>query len=399
MSSPLPPLPLPEGVEEGYIDCTSSCGLLFHVLHAGGSPAQSNSSQKKPLILITHGFPELAFSWRKVMPKLADAGYFVVAPDQRGYGRTTGWDSRPYDQVDLNDFTMTNLTRDLVCLVYALGYEKVHCHIGHDFGAVASALAPLMRPDIFESCIQASHPHHAPPAPAFAVPISPSPHSEAGRSSPGGLNIQAELAELSPPRKHYKWYNSTAPAAHDWDNPKQGLHSFLRGYFHLKSADWKHNDPRPLKEWSAKALEPMPHYYIMPKDKNMPDTVAQDMEGEDATLTTRWLTDDELAVYVEEWRRTGFQGGLNWYRAQTSASLIQKRDMLLFAGRKIDVPCAFISGDKDWGNYQQPGALDGYEKSCADFRGAMFIADAGHWVQQEQPEKFTEAVLKFLKSL
>lgn len=398
--SSLPPLPLPEGVTESYVDCTSSCGLVFHILSAGGNPLQESSpKEKRPLILITHGFPELAYSWRKVMPKLADEGYFVVAPDQRGYGRTTGWDTRPYDQVDLNDFTMTNLTRDLVCLVYALGYEKVYCHIGHDFGAVASALAPLIRPDIFQSCIQASHPHHAPPTPKYGAPISQSPPSELGKGASTTLDIQAELAELDPPRKHYKWYNSTAPAARDWDNPSQGLHAFLRGYFYLKSADWKHNEPRPLQEWSAKALEAMPHYYIMPEHMSMPETIAHDMKGEDASMTNRWLPDDELSVYVGEWQRTGFQGGLNWYRAQTSASLVQKRDMLLFAGRKISVPCAFISGEQDWGNYQQPGALDGYKNSCSDFRGATLISGSGHWIQQEQPEKFTEAVLKFLASL
>lgn len=143
----------------------------------------------------------------------------------------------------------------------------------------------------------------------------------------------------------------------------------------------------------------MPYYYIMPKNLSMPETVAQDMKGEDDSVTTRWLPDDALKIYVDEWKRTGFQGGLNWYRAQTSASPVQKRDMLLFAGRKIEAPCAFISGDKDWGNYQQPGALDGYQDSCSDFRGVTFIPDAGHWVQQEQPEKVVEAILKFLDGL
>lgn len=390
----LDPLPHLKDVTESYVDCTSSCGLIFHVLSAGVP-----SEKKDNLILITHGFPEIAFSWRKIIPELAKAGYCVIAPDQRGYGRTTGWDTRSFHEVDLNQFTTTNLVRDLVCLVYAVGFTQVHCHIGHDFGAVASSMAPLMRPDIFQSCIQMSHPHHAPPTPQFDVGMSSTPPSEPGKGAPSGVDIQAELAKLDPPRKHYKWYNSTAPAAPAWDNPSQGLHAFLRGYFHLKSADWAPNDPRPLKEWSGKALEPMPHYYIMPKDMNMPEAVAHDMKGEDDSLTTSWLSDEALAVYVSEWKRTGFQGGLNWYRAQTSTGPIQKRDMLLFAGRKIEVPVAFISGEKDWGNYQQPGALDGYKKSCTDFRGATFIPHAGHWVQQEQPEKVIEAVMKFLKSL
>ena len=393
MSSPKA-LPLPDGVTESYVDCTSSCGMVFHIISAGG-----DEYHQRPLILLTHGFPELAYSWRKIIPKLADTGYYVVAPDQRGYGRTTGWDTRPYHEVDLNDFTTTNLVRDLVCLVYALGYKEVHCHIGHDFGAIASAMAPLIRPDMFKSSVQMSHPHHAPPTPPFGFDNALTHTSGLQSSASENIDIQAELARLSPPRKHYKWYNSTPPAAAHWNNPSQGLAKFIRGYFHLKSADWKYNEPKPISAWSAKALEPMPQYYIMPKDLSMPQVVANEMQGEDERLTTRWLSDEELQIYVDEWQRNGFQAALNWYRAQTSSSPVQKRDMLLFAGRKIDVPTAFISGEQDWGNFQQPGALDGYKDSCADFRGVTLIPQAGHWVQQEQPEKTTEAILGFLRSL
>lgn len=333
------------------------------------------------------------------MPALAAQGYYVVAPDQRGYGRTTGWDARPFHEVDLNQFTMTNLVRDLVCLVYALGYKEVHCHIGHDFGAVSSSMAPLMRPDIFKSCIQMSHPHHAPPTPALHVKVSPEPIKHPGSDSSAKPDIQAELAKLDPPRKHYKWYNSTPDASKDWETAPQGLHEFLRGYFHVKSADWHRNDPKPLESWKASELEQMPNYYIMPKELSMPVTISDMMTKEDDSVTTKWLPDEELSVYVQEWQRVGFQGGLNWYRAQTSSSQIQKADMLLFAGRKIEVPCAFISGEKDWGNYQQPGALNGYKESCSDFRGVTFIPHAGHWVQQEQPELVVEAVCKFLDGL
>ena len=394
-SASLPPLPLPKGVESSYVDCTSSCGLVFHILSAGRDPS---TQTQKPLILLTHGYPELAFSWRNIIPRLAAKGYHVVAPDQRGYGRTSGWDSKDWDKVDLRQFTMTNLVRDLVCLVYALGYDKVHCIVGHDFGAVASAMAGLMRPDMFTSCIQMSHPHHAPPTPPSAIgeqtrpPLTRFPSSQLPST-----DIQDELAKLDPPRKHYKWYNSTRPAADDWYYAPQGLRDFLRGYFHVKSADWARNEPHALTAWSAEQLAQMPEYYILPLKSSMPEAVEASMEGEDTSATKRWLTDGDLAVYVFEWQRTGFQGALNWYRAQTSQSSAQRRDMLLFAGRKIEVPCCFISGEKDWGNYQQPGALEGYEKSCGDFRGVTFVKGAGHWVQQEQPERVTEAILGFLK--
>ncbi|KAI1343411.1 Alpha/Beta hydrolase protein [Xylariaceae sp. FL0016] len=109
------PMKLPEGVTEAYIDCQSSCGLIYHILRAG-KPGQ-------PLLLFCHGYPELAYSWRKILPSIAAAGYYCVAPDQRGYRRTTGWPRAAFDDVDLNDYIFTNLVRDLVCLVYALGYK------------------------------------------------------------------------------------------------------------------------------------------------------------------------------------------------------------------------------------------------------------------------------------
>ena len=380
----LPDLPLPKGITEDYIDCTSSCGLNFHVLKAG-KPGQ-------PLILFCHGYPELAFSWRKILPSIAEAGYYCVAMDLRGYGRTTGWDNRSFHEVDMTQFTTTNVVRDLVCLTYKLGYKEVACIIGHDYGGVPSAMSPLMRPDSFKSAIQMSHPHHPPPTPPFG-----------DKGADKGVDIQAELAKLNPPRKHYKWYNCTEPAAHDWDHPPQGLETYLRGYFHLKSADWDKNKPHPLEEWSAEALEVMPEYYIMQEDDTFPESIAKNMKGEDATKTEKWLSPQDLQVYCQEWSRTGFQGALNWYRSQMNTTKINARDMFLFAGRRIEVPVTFISGKQDWGNYQQPGAFESYEdETCVKsgcYRGAKFIDGAGHWVAQEQPEAVIREVLGFLKTL
>ncbi|KAI1401595.1 alpha/beta-hydrolase [Hypoxylon fuscum] len=381
----LPELPLPEGIVSDYIDCSASSGLTWHVLKAG--------EPGKPLVLFCHGYPELAYSWRKVLPKVAAAGYYCVAMDQRGYGRTKGWPRRQqFEEVDLNDYVFTNLVRDLVCLVYGLGYTTVFSIVGHDFGGVSSAMAALMRPDIFQSTIQLSHPHHRPAEPALG-----------GKGRARKVDIQAELARLDPPRKHYKWYNSSPQAAGDWENPPQGLEVFLRGYFHLKSADWDSNAPQPLKKWDAEELAGMPEYYIMKAEHSMPETVAANMVGEDASKTEWWLSREDLQVYCQEWARTGFQGALNWYRAQTASTPQSARDVLLFAGRRIEVPCVFISGKQDWGNYQQPGALEGYEdpktvkEGC--YRGAKLVDEAGHWVQQEQPEIVIKEILDFFKTL
>jgi pimeloyl-ACP methyl ester carboxylesterase len=139
MSIPGPYFHVPLGITEFFLP---SRDLTYHVLKAG--------NPKNPLIVCLHGFPELAFSWRKVMPAIADEGYFVVAFDQRGYGQTIGWDTREFSSVDLNTFTFTRLVRDVVILVNALGYKEVACVIGHDFGASAAAMCALMRPDLFK---------------------------------------------------------------------------------------------------------------------------------------------------------------------------------------------------------------------------------------------------------
>jgi pimeloyl-ACP methyl ester carboxylesterase len=376
----LPPLPLPDGISQSFIECIAN-GLTFHILEAG--------STEKPLLLLLHGFPELAFSWRKIMLPLASTGYHVVAPDQRGYGRTTGWDDSEFSIVDLTQFTMTNLVRDMVVLVNALGCQEVSCVIGHNFGAVAASMCALMRPDMFRSVVTMSHPF----AELAALPFDVrSPDFAPSRPK----DIQRDLAALPEPRKHYKWDNSTSVAAQHWERPEQGLHAFLRGYMHLKSADWDGNKPHALKAWDAGELAKMPQYYVMPLQSSMPEVVSEQMKGEDIAKTISWMPEEDLNVYVQEWTRTAFQGGLNWYR-----SVIDPRtakDTNLFCGKKIEVPAVFISGEKDWGNYQQPGALQNLTRSCSQFRGVRFIEGAGHWPQQEQPERVVQEILSFLRS-
>jgi len=184
-------------------------------------------------------------------------------------------------------------------------------------------------------------------------------------------------------------------------NPKPDIHAFLRGYFHLKSADWAGNTPHPLKSWTATELAQMPPYYIMPLESSMRTAVADAMDSEDAEtvarLSARWLPDEELAVYADEWARNSFQGGLNWYRVGFEEAI--GGEVALFAGKKIEVPALYVAGRQDWGTYQVPGAVEGLESVCADFRGVRFVEGAGHWVQQERHEELVGLMVEFLGSL
>jgi pimeloyl-ACP methyl ester carboxylesterase len=374
---------LPLGIRSRFVD--NSNGLVMHVLEAGFD------EKNRPCVLLLHGFPELAYSWRKVMPSIAAAGYHVIAPDQRGYGRTIGGDTNYDRDVALSRFP--NLVRDTVGLVSALGYHSVAAIVGHDFGSPVAAWCALLRPDVFRSVILLSAPFSGPPPLPFNQGNDLPPGTAAAPRS--GVDMEAELAALHPPRKHYQWYYSTRMANDDMQQCAQGVHAFLREYYHFKSADWKKNAPFPLKSWSAEELAKMPRYYIMDLDKGMAETVAAEAPTAAQIAACKWLPDRELRVYSDEYTRTGFQGGLQWYRCTTDSTF--GPELETYSGRTIDVPVCFIAGKSDWGIYQRPGALESMTtKACTQFKGVHLVDGAGHWVQQEQPEAVTALIKQFL---
>ncbi len=369
---------LPPGVRGRFVDGIN--GLRVHVLEAGWE------TPGRPCVLLLHGFPEIAYSWRKVIPALASAGYHVLAPDQRGYGRTTGWDA-DYDG-DLGSFRLLNLARDALGVLSAFGHRSAVAVVGHDFGASVAAWCALVRPDVFRAMVLMSAPFAGAPAVPFGTADSPAPGA-------AGPSIHDDLAALDRPRKHYQWYYSTRDANADMWRAPQGVHDFLRAYFHQKSADWRDNKPFPLKAWTAAELAQLPTYYVMDRDRTMAETVAPEMLSPEHVAACRWLTETELAVYSGEYGRVGFQGGLQWYRCRTSGRF--NGELELFAGRTIDVPSRFIAGASDWGIHQTPGALEKMRsQACTRMDGVHLIDGAGHWVQQEQPDEVNRLLLDFL---
>jgi pimeloyl-ACP methyl ester carboxylesterase len=305
-----------------------------------------------------------------------------VAPDLRGYGRTAGWAADYDSEADLQSFRLLNAVRDALGLVFALGHRSVAAVMGHDFGSPVAAWCALVRPDVFRSVALMSAPFAGPPA-------LPRPAA--------GPDIHAALARLDRPRKHYQWYYSTRPANADMWQCRQGVHAFLRAYYHHKSADWQQNKPFRLTGWTAEELAKMPTYYVMDLNETMAETVAHVMPSPAEIAGCRWLPDSELAVYSAEYERNGFQGGLQWYRRGTGGQ--DTAELELFAGRTIDVPAIFIAGSSDWGVYQRPGAVERMQESaCTRMVGCHLLDGAGHWVQQEQWEKVSELLAGFVRA-
>jgi microsomal epoxide hydrolase len=336
------------------------------------------------------------------MLPLAHAGpYHIVAPDQRGFGRTTGWDSRPYGEVDLHTCSRTSLVRDVLVLARALGYATVKCVVGHgDVGGMVAADCALIRPDIFQSVLLINYPFAGVPD----LPRSSSSNSSNGKKKA----MHDRLAALG--RKHYQQYYSSARANADMAGPitARGLRGFFRGYFYLKSGGWAGNDSaRALETCSADEFaDKLPYYYVMPVQASMPEAVQMLMKSEEPDSSKQWLSDEELEVYVSEYARTGFQGGLNWYRVVTasgcdSGSMELVHELDIFSGLKIKVPCAFLGGKKDWGLYQEPGAMQkmGDGTACEELVFLRMIDGAGHWIQQEKPDEVTQGILELLKSV
>jgi pimeloyl-ACP methyl ester carboxylesterase len=309
-----------------------SNGVQLRVVEAGDRGA--------PVVVLAHGFPELAYSWRHQIPALAEAGYHVLAPDQRGYGGS----SRP-EAIDA--YNIHELTGDIVGLLDDVGAERA-VWIGHDWGAAVVWNAPLL------------HPERVAAVAALSVPVTPRPH----------LTPTASWRKTFGENFFYILYFQEPGVADAElnDDPARTIRRMLGG---LRSSD--------DKSAALRMVAPGPDGFIdrLPEPDGLPD----------------WISQDELDHYIAEFSRTGFTGGLNWYRNfdrnwETTAEL---------AGAKISVPCLFIGGTAD--PVLSFTRTDRASDAISGPYRQVMLDGAGHWLQQERPDEVNETLLEFLSGL
>ena len=326
------------------------------------------------------------------MLPLAAAGFHVVAPDQRGYGRTTGWDGN-YDG-DLDSFRILNLMRDVLGLLSALGYRSVAGVIGHDFGSPVAAWCSLVRPDVFRSVALMSAPFAGPPQ----IPFDTDAQAPRAPPRPRPASTTSWRA-LDPPRKHYHWYYSTRAGRRRHAQGARRAACLPARLLPLQERGLEREQAlsarglgrraslascRPTTSWSS--------------TRGWPRRVAPFMPTAAEIAACKWLTEEELAVYSEEYARTGFQGGLQWYRVRTSGLFDAEQEV--FSGRTIDVPVDASSRARATGaSTRRRARSSACSRAPARAGWALHLVDgAGHWVQQEQPEATTRLLLEFLRA-
>lgn len=295
-----------------------------------------------PLVLLCHGFPELWYSWRHQLAALAAAGYRAVAPDMRGYGGTDA-------PAELDAYTLLHLVGDMVELVRELG-EQQAVVVGHDWGAMVAWSAALMRPDLFRAVI------------GMSVPFSP----------PGPVEFLSALKRQGIDDFYIQYFQTPGVAEAELE---QDVESSIRRIYFSGSGD---GPDRP----------------VFGRLKSGQGFLGGMLEPE--TLPV-WLSSDDLAYYCGEFTRTGFRGGLNWYRNITRSWAL----LAPWRGCIIRQPSMFIAGARD-GVLKFPGSapqIAAFAQTLPALRGCHILEGAGHWIQQERAEVVNELLLGLLKTL
>ncbi len=313
-------------------------GIRMHIAEAG----------RGPLVVMCHGFPESWYSWRHQLTALANAGFHAVAPDMRGYGGT----DRP-DAID--QYTLFHLVGDIVGLVDALG-EHTAVVAGHDWGAPVAWHAALLRPDRFRAVI------------GLSVPFVPR----------GGARPTTVMPQTDDAMFYQLYFQTPGVAEKEFErDPRQTVRQMLF---------WGSGDGRAAAVSTGAGTGGM-----VPRSGGFLNA-----RPAPAALPA-WITEADVDVYASEFSRTGFHGGLNWYRN------IDRNWSLLapFAGAKVTVPALYVAGDRDLvlGFRGMEKLLPALKHFVPNLRETIILPGCGHWTQQERADEVNAAMLKFLAAI
>ena len=312
-------------------------GIRIHVAEAG----------EGPLVLLCHGWPESWYSWRWQLAALAEAGFRAVAPDMRGYGET----DRPGA---IESYTLLHLVGDMVALVPALGAKEAVI-VGHDWGAPVAWSATLLRPDVFRAVA------------ALSVPFLPR-----------GLGLTTATMPRTATSQFYMLYfqePGLAEAEFERD-PRATLRTLL--FSGSGDAPPRQSDGSPD---SAPGMVPRGGGFL--SRRVAPERLPA------------WLTEADVDVYAAEFARSGFRGGLNWYR-----NIDRNRELMApFDGLEVRVPALYVAGERDLVVAFAGAAIPGMKTSVPQLRETIMLKGCGHWTQQERPEEVNAALIGFLRGL
>jgi pimeloyl-ACP methyl ester carboxylesterase len=314
-------------------------GIRTHVAEAGAGP----------LVVLCHGFPESWYSWRHQLPALAEAGFHAVAPDMRGYGQS----DRP-DAID--QYTLLHLVGDMVGLIDALGAEDAVI-AGHDWGAPVAWHAALLRPDRFRAAI------------GLSVPFRPR----------GSVRPTTVMPQTDDALFYQLYFQEPGIAEAEFErDPRVSLRTIL----YSASGD------APRRDWGGAAEGAV----------GMVSRQGGFLSGMlNPVALPGWLSEADIDFYAGEFARSGFRGGLNWYR-----NIDRNWELLApFTGGRVTVPALYIAGDRDL-----VVAFRGMEQLLANLtnfipqlRQRIMLPGCGHWTQQERPAEVNAAMIDFLRGL
>jgi pimeloyl-ACP methyl ester carboxylesterase len=328
---------------------------MYLVLNLKHSIVESNSIRihvaeqgEGPVVLFCHGFPETWYSWRHQLPALAEAGFRAVAPDMRGYGETES-------PAAVDQYTLLHLVGDMVGLLDALCVEKAVI-VGHDWGAPVAWHAALLRPDRFRGVV------------GLSVPFLPL----------GQVYTSPQLPETADAVFYQTYFQAPGVAEAELEHD---IRSTVRSQLYTLSGDF----PVP------QGVQGIPSVGMIPKRGGLLATRINP-----ASLPP-WISEAEANVYVEQFSKSGYRGGLSWYR-----NIDRNRELLsAFNGLKINVPALYAAGDRDvvLAFQGMDSAIAALPRNVPLLQRTVLFPGCGHWTQQERPNELNAALLGFLKAI